>query len=60
MRENGYRSKAEGEADSMWVVMDYGDVILHVLGDETREFYDLERLWADAKISGWPQSESAS
>ncbi len=49
MREGGFRSKPEGDGDSMWVVMDYGDAILHVLSEETREFYDLERLWADAK-----------
>ncbi len=56
----GYRAKPEGEGDSLWIVMDYGDAILHVLSEETREFYDLERLWADAEISMWPQSDSAS
>lgn len=60
MREGGFRSKPEGEGDSLWVVMDYGDAILHVLSEETREFYDLERLWADAKTSQWPESQSAS
>lgn len=57
MREGGYRSKPEGDGDSFWVVIDYGDVILHVLSEETREFYDLERLWADAQISQWPQNQ---
>jgi hypothetical protein len=33
--------------------MDYGDVILHIFDQETREFYDLERLWADAKVSSY-------
>lgn len=56
LRANGIRARFEGEADSLWIVADYGDVILHVLGEETREFYDLERLWADAKISRWPES----
>lgn len=56
MREGGYRAKAEGDGDSQWVVIDYGDAILHVLSEETREFYDLERLWADAKITLWPES----
>ena len=56
MRENGYRSKPEGVPASFWVVLDYGDAILHVLNDETREFYDLESLWAEAKIAGWPDS----
>ena len=54
MRENGFRSRPEGGAESFWVVMDYGDAILHVLSEETREFYDLERLWGEAKISHWP------
>ncbi len=56
MREGGFRSKPEGDGDSLWVVMDYGDAILHVLSEETREFYDLERLWADAKMTQWPQA----
>jgi ribosome-associated protein len=56
MREAGFRSKPEGDGDSQWVVMDYGDAILHVLSEETREFYDLERLWADALISLWPEA----
>jgi len=60
MRESGFRAKPEGEGDSLWVVMDYGDAILHVLSEETREFYDLERLWADAKMTQWPESQPAS
>lgn len=57
MRESGYRARPEGDGDSFWIVMDYGDAILHVLSEETREFYDLERLWGDAQISSWPASE---
>lgn len=45
------RAKREGNAQSYWMIVDYGDVILHVFSDETREFYDLERLWSDAKVS---------
>lgn len=45
------RARAEGESASLWIVLDYGDVILHVFDEETREFYDLERLWADARAS---------
>ena len=54
LRDNGIRARSDGNADSYWVVLDYGDVMLHVQSEETREFYDLERLWADAKISVWP------
>jgi ribosome-associated protein len=45
------RAKPEGNAMSYWVVLDYSDVVVHVFNDETREFYDLERLWSDAKVT---------
>ena len=37
----------EGYRGSPWVLLDYGTVILHVFKEDTRRFYDLERLWAD-------------
>jgi ribosome-associated protein len=43
----------EGLDDASWVLMDYGDVIVHVFLDETRAFYDLDRLWADAPQVDW-------
>jgi len=39
----------EGLDYSHWVLLDYGDVIVHVFEQETRAYYDLERLWMDAK-----------
>ena len=39
----------EGKGDGHWVLMDYGNVIIHVFYSETRAFYDLEGLWVDAK-----------
>lgn len=44
----GYNSKRiEGNKKSSWVLMDYGDVIVHVFSKEDRLFYDLERIWKD-------------
>ena len=40
--------RREGLEDSTWVLLDYGDVILHIFDPETRAYYDLERLWVDA------------
>lgn len=57
LRDNGIRARSEGNSDSLWIVLDYGDAILHVQSEETREFYDLERLWAEAQISAWPIEE---
>lgn len=47
------RAKPEGDSASLWIILDYGDVILHIFDEETRDFYDLERLWADAKVSAY-------
>jgi ribosome-associated protein len=43
----------EGLDDARWVLMDFGDVIVHVFLAETRAFYDLDRLWADAPVEEW-------
>ena len=40
----------EGEQMAQWVVMDYLDVIVHLFLPETRDFYSLEKLWADAQV----------
>lgn len=42
------RMSREGFDESRWIVLDYGTVVIHVFDDETRSFYSLENLWADA------------
>ncbi len=39
----------EGKNEGLWVLLDYGDVIIHVFYESVRKFYDLEGLWSDAK-----------
>jgi len=50
-QEFGLRvGQVEGEADSGWVLLDYGDVIVHVFAPDTRTYYDLEGLWEEAPV----------
>lgn len=47
----GYECRQkEGNLSSTWLLMDYGDVIIHVFSKEDRLFYDMERIWRDGKI----------
>ena len=47
----GFEAKQiEGNRNSSWILMDYGDVIVHVFDEESRLFYDLERIWRDGKV----------
>ncbi len=41
----------EGEGNAEWVLMDYVNIVVHIFQREPREFYDLESLWGDAKIT---------
>lgn len=54
LHEVGDRRMAiEGYEASSWIVQDYGDVMVHVFNPQTREYYALEELWADAPRVGW-------
>lgn len=41
----------DGYRNSIWILLDYGDIMVHVFQKDSREFYNLEGLWADAKIT---------
>lgn len=44
--------RTEGVQSASWIILDYGDVIIHIFHKETRDFFNLERLWADGKTLG--------
>ncbi|MFA4884413.1 MAG: ribosome silencing factor [Desulfotomaculaceae bacterium] len=46
--------RREGFREANWVLLDYGDVIVHVFQDAERQFYNLERLWGDAPVVDVP------
>jgi ribosome-associated protein len=50
MYKNGHHQKSvEGNRASSWILMDYGNIIVHIFSKEDRLFYDLDRIWRDGK-----------
>lgn len=45
--------RVEGTDDARWILLDYGDIAVHVFLEEARSYYDLERLWADVGHLDW-------
>ena len=45
--------RVEGRGDNRWILMDFGGFVVHILDDEYRAFYDLERLWSDCPRIDW-------
>lgn len=45
--------RVEGRDTHQWVLMDYGEFVVHVFDEQRRAFYDLERLWADRPVLDW-------
>ena len=52
--------RVEGLDDARWVLLDYGDFVVHVFLDEVRRYYDLERLWRDAPRVEWDEEPTAA
>jgi ribosome-associated protein len=48
--------RSEGMSEQQWVLLDYGDVIVHIFSDEIREFYEIERLYQDVPVVDWRAS----
>jgi ribosome-associated protein len=51
--------RVEGLDDLRWVLLDYGDFVVHVFLDEARRYYDLERLWSDVPRVDWQPAAAA-
>ena len=55
LKEKNYNAlRREGFREGGWVLLDYGDVVIHVFQEAERRFYNLERLWGDAPVVGVP------
>lgn len=52
--------RIEGLDDLRWVVLDYGDFVVHVFVDEARQYYELERLWRDVPVIDWADETSTT
>ena len=56
VRDLGERPiRREGEQNGGWWLLDYVDAVVHVFGEEERDYYDLERLWSDAARVDWEE-----
>ena len=47
--------RVEGQSEAEWVLVDYGDIIVHIFQGAAREYYSLERLWGDADRIRWQE-----
>jgi ribosome-associated protein len=52
--------RIEGLDDLTWVLLDYGEFVVHVFDEDTRRYYELERLWADVPSIDWSPGSAAT
>jgi len=52
-RRGEHPASLEGYKNAEWVLIDYGDFVIHIFSPKARDYYDLERLWRDAKLVKW-------
>lgn len=51
MHEAGYSHKGvEGYSEGVWILLDYYDIIIHIFSEESRRFYNIEKIWSDGDI----------
>jgi ribosome-associated protein len=54
-KETGVKPFAtDGKENALWIVCDYGQILVHIFQPDTRAFYDIEHLWSDAKLTQIP------
>jgi ribosome-associated protein len=50
LTSRGFKESGKPDYSSEWIILDMGELIVHVFSEETRSYYNLEKLWADAEI----------
>ncbi|MBN2160865.1 MAG: ribosome silencing factor [Spirochaetes bacterium] len=50
MHENGWRVRNRPDHESGWIILDFGELIVHIFTQELREYYQLDKLWGDAEV----------
>ena len=56
--EGAAPARVEGYRSNSWILLDWGNVVVHIFTQEGRDFYDLDRLWADGKKVEWQTEEA--
>jgi ribosome-associated protein len=52
--------RREGNREPRWLLLDFGDIVVHIFTEEDRMFYDIERLWRDAPVVKWQPASTTS